>query len=1139
MRMAWLLLLLPSVFGISFGEYAFWFPEVPDRIVLHPCASLSQTLFLTPAAAQKPGFSQGIQSALLAVEQFKAARQWALLQASPIILNQGNAAVHFLASSYCHRHAAQGLRLAVDAVNHNWEALDAQIADVEFMGMQNLGPTGRVFSALKEAERDIQSRDKATESLGSAFVRALGKTQDAVEAPLLAREAAVQLIGPRGLLEAQVRIINDIQKARENVEDQYHELGDDVTQRLQDARRLQADVDAEKLFLVPENAFRVASADYTQTGTVQSFPALYKQAQNGIQDGAEEQKNAERTWKEKERGFGARSLDYLDAARQHADAAVAGLTSVKRQGENLEKDVLTSVESLVQRLGERKSDDAVLEYRRLQAIETSQNPLADTQGERILQLVHAHDMLEEVQKRFLSPVDQVTEIRRELARVENLISRAEKDGVTVDAEKQAWQALQSVSENVEDAEPFLGKLDELHGQVIAAAQKRFASLPKRRAALAAYQPFILLPQGLGESDELVWSDAIGSLKGMAEEMERLESTVEKQRRTWLLDHLEKNRRVQTASTSVRADEPATQTIHVTYANQLDFGDEDPLFLAWPEAVPKDATLIQADAGLRVLSGTLLLKAVEPHSEYSATWQANATPVRTLSWVEKTRHASTARIVREVTWTYSSSLEQPVQLEHDFGHEVNQVTGLADAAINQGVLHTVVPAVTGKNTAAFSYVVENPVIVAKHADEGAWKYTMRNTLPFAYSLEVEFQEITACPMASTDFYVASPSENLRILSANVTLDALEEKTRYATLDCPKDSLANQTKMFSGLPTLSSEQKRVLTQAEDALTQGRTDDAAWWLFQLQAPHFQPDLLAQARTLAGASEAAQTLFASAQDAMRRGDETAAKQWIQQLEDHVETERNVVQGQLTALCAKCPEPVEKIRADAENFLFTGQLQKARDALARARPILEEHERQQQAEDLDLQAALEALDEVGWPQVPAFQTAFDVPASVTNWRGRQPNYQSAKKNHEALSKNVAQLDEYRKRAAEGKAVTGASIRLVLDGARTNAEKLDADLAQARQNAKDAVDVAQKAVQQFGAPSDKTALKEAEEALAENRFALAQFSAEQVAGRTQKNPATAHLAAEPGTLAVGVGALVVLGALAYHFRKPEKPLEEL
>lgn len=1136
MRWLWFLLCVPLALATSFGEYAFWFPDVPDHVVLDPCTPLTQPVFLTPAAASKPGFAQGITHAVSAVEHFKTARLWALAQSAPAFRNQVNLGWHVAASIHCHHHALLGLQAAIDAVDANWAALDAGIADIQFMGVADQGPTGRVNDALREARTHIETRDATTPSLGSALVRALEKTQMAVDAPLRSREAAVQLIGPKGLLEAQINAVNDIQEAIDRVEDQYRMQNDAVTQRLQDARRLKEQVDGEKLFLVPEHAFRVASASFTQTGTVQTFPQLYLQGQHGIQDGAEEQKQAKQTWTEKEREFGARTLSYLDAARQHADAAAVALKTVKSQGETLEKNLLQAVATRAAQLERQQSDDAVLEFRRIQALDQSRQPLAGTQGERILQLARAHEKLEDVQHRFQTPVDQ-TQIRHELDGVRDVMARAATDGVPLAAEKQALHALESLGENVKDADAFTHQIDALTEHVIAATQAKFASLPDRAAALSAYEPYIAAPQELGP--DLNWPTAIGTLALTEKEIAKLEDTVKKNKRTWLLEHLEKNRRVHVTTAPVRADRPSTQTIEVIYANTLDFGDKNPLFLKWPEEIPKDATPVHADAGLRVLSGTLLLQGVEPRTQYAATFQVTTTPVRTLSWSEKTRHATQHRVTRDVTWTFSSDLEQHVQLEHDFGFDVTHVTGLSQASTQDGVLYAVVPAAKGKNTVTFSYGVERPVILTKHADDGLWGYRVQNTLPFDYAAFIEFQETATCPLTSTDFLVAEPGKDIRIFSANVTLKAREEKTLYAQLECPEESLSNQTQALLGFSSWSTDQQRVLKEAQDALTQGRADEAAWWLFQLQNPVAEPDALAHARELAAASEAAQAFLSSAQNAWQRGDKAAAQQLIQQMEDHVKKEKTLLENQLDALCTQCPKTVHALRAEAENFLFTGQLQKAKDALLRARQALDAHESAQAKKQEALHAALEDADALDLPQLEAFSKAFDVPSSIVNWRGRQPNYQSAKKNRDALEKKIIQVAKNRQQAAEGKEVTAESIRLALDGAQQDAEKLDADLAHARKNAEDAVEVAQKAVQQFGSDADKKALQEAQEAMNENRFALAQYAAEQVTARVQKNPASASLLAEPGTVAVGVGALVVLGALAYHFRKPEQPLEEL
>lgn len=1137
MRLSLFLLFLPSAFGISFAEYAFWFPDVADNVILEPCRPLEKAVLLTPAAAQKPGFATGVKDAVQAVNQFKAARQWAMVQASPILWGQYNQGGHFLASTYCHRHAAQGLRLAMDAINQNWAALDAAIADIEFVGVQNQGPTGRVFFTLQEARQHIESRDTTTGSMGSRFVRALHIVQEAVETPGLMQTAATQLIGPNGLLEAQMHGLTEIQEAKEAVQDQYRRLSDEVTQRLQDARRLQSEIDDEKIFLVPENAFALTHASFTQTGTVQTFPTRWRQSRNALEDGVEEQKNAQRAWRERERGYGGRALRHLHVAREHAEKSVLNLQTVKREAQDLETDLVRTVDALRRDLEDRRSDDAVLEYRRQKALQNTQQPLAATSGKRILQLVQAHEQLQDVRQRMASFVDE-TPMRRELERVNDMITRAEQDGLKLGAEKQRWSALEAISENPTDVRKIVEDLDALYGEVVAAAQDRFATLPSRHEALFAYEPFIALPEGFDENHEPNWAQAIGSLKSLSDELAKREFTVQKNRRTWLLEHLEKNRRVRVTSTAVRADRPSPRIIEVTYTNDLDFGDESALFLSWPEAVPKDAELLHADKGLRVLSNAILLEHVQPHAAYTVAWQENTTRVRTLTWMETTTHASATRIRREVAWTFSSAGEGPVQLEHDFGFDVTGVTGLVDAVVNQGILFAVVSAAVGKNTVHFSYAVEQPVGVTKHGKERQWEYRIKNRLPFAFSLPVEFQEITACPVSSTDFATIQ-HENAWVFSANVTLEGLEEKTLYAELDCAEQSLSNQSRVFSSLPTLSADQKRVLKEAEDALLQGKSDEAAWWLFQLQAPVMQTDPLADARRWAEASETAKALFSSVEAAWRRGDRTAMELGTQQLKDHVENQKTAVKKQLDALCTRCPADVEKMRAEAENYLFTQQIQKAQDALARAKEMASDHQTKQKHEAEELAEVLGALEQTQWPQRVAYETAFEVPASLVNWRGRQPHYQTAKKSFETLEKKVAQLDQYRQQVAEGKSVTSDSVRLVLGDAQKEAEKLGAAMDESQKKAEDAVAVAEKTLQQFGSDADKNAFKEAENALAENRFALAQYAAEQVTRRTQKNPATTHAIAEPGTIAVGVGAVVVLGALAYHFRKPEKPLEEL
>ncbi|MDP2717499.1 MAG: hypothetical protein Q8P02_02025, partial [Candidatus Micrarchaeota archaeon] len=96
-----------------------------------------------------------------------------------------------------------------------------------------------------------------------------------------------------------------------------------------------------------------------------------------------------------------------------------------------------------------------------------------------------------------------------------------------------------------------------------------------------------------------------------------------------------------------------------------------------------------------------------------------------------------------------------------------------------------------------------------------------------------------------------------------------------------------------------------------------------------------------------------------------------------------------------------------------------------------------------------------------------------------------------------------------------------------------------KQKAGDAVALAEKARQQFGGESDDARIVEAKNALSEGRFVLAHYAAEKLTSALTQNPATANATNGMAEWGIGLAALAVLGGLVWHFRKPEKPLEEL
>ncbi len=1134
-----------QVSALAFSEYAFLLPQDVRVVGIGPCSPFLAPVFLTRLASQRPGFEEGVGHARDAVKLMGSARQLAQFQQSPLFWGGANAVAYGLASIACHNLASEAIREAVLGVNANWPALDEAIFRLEFYGVEEEGPAQGVYRQLEESALQITNRT-TSQSLGGAFVKALGLCSRAGSNDYAARDAVDALAGQSGVLERQLLALQAVEGVLEKTGREFVNAGDGADQRLQECRRLRDRLEADRIFLIPDNAFALQSkVQYAQTGSVQSFPQMWSRAGEAILDSAESRKKAQATWNARDARFAERSLGYVRQAREYAEEACGLLESLDRQSSLLEASLLSRLESERGGIGrlQARVDSATWLAASNAAMEKSGAPLPRERGSRIIRMAEAVQELVSLQQSAGRAPDSAM-LEGSLSELLALVGRAERDGLAVGEEKSEAIALEAALPLLNESD-FLGKTGALRASVLAKACAKYCALEQTWRELLLFERFLNLPGGLFDgTGALLVERNLGSLAQAGISLESLLSKAQREKGKWLKERLEQSVLVEADGLPVQLDSPASLAFRLSYKNPLGFGSENPVLLERPKALPSGGCAARGD-GIRVLEDSILLERVEPASGYSAGLSCEKPLARTVSFSESTAYSRPSVLRRAVRWVFSSDAEGTVLFEKSFPYAIHNAFGNAELSVANGTVRGVfLGAHKGQNEIRFEYDVLDPVRVEKTASADKWSYLLQNKMPFVLELPLRFEEAAPCALSSGDFHVSQMQGGFWRIGANVTLNAFEQRSLSANLGCAADALANQSAALGLLFGGGAAAQQILKKANDALSRGSPSEAAFLLYQLQNPSAQEDPLEKARALKGISAEAEGLFSTAEAALSRGDIVSAKEALDALDGYAAAKKKAVEERIKSACSSCPQGVAKLLGQAKSALFLGKIAEADSLAAQAEQLFSSIQTEEEARKKRVQAALDELDSADFGALKAFDTAFGVPPEAVRWRGVLQAYKDAKARYDSLASALKKLDDFRLKEAKGVDVSPEEAELLLNRSLAERDALAEELGAFAGESRLSVEAAEKAFQQFGSPALSARLEEARSALAEGRHATAKYYAENLSFSLQRAPsqATGQVARNQNTeIAAGLGALVVLGGLLYFFKFRRKPeaLEEL
>ncbi len=1135
--------------ALSFSSYAFLFPPVPHPLGLGSCVAFASPVSLTGKAAQESGFEQGVLHARASVQLQASARRLAQFQETALFWGGANAALYALSSVMCHRLAADALEEAVLAVNLNWDAVDRCIGRLEYAGVQLDGPAKGLHDAW-QLERDLFENRTSGSGLGGRLVQAMRALSDAANRDEVFVEGVAALVGPDGVLDRQVSVCRDSERVLKQQESDAARLEDELDSRLQDGQRLGVLLETEKISLVPQYAFSLQSqAAYARTGWVQSFPEALQSAKQAGLDAQELRRKGQGRWKRAESGFAEQALTYFGNAREEAERAVVSWQAVDQKTQALESDLLRQVEQLRRDVQSERLRDAAgsledaLTWQT--ALALSERPLPATRGERILQLADAVAALSDAKQNAKRPRDAKA-VRYAVEEIKALLAAASADGLDVSFEKGALSRLDALGQGIADVK-VAAELDGLRESVLQKARVRFSRLDALLDGLAPFRAYVALPSEVGP---LVVESNLGQLAALEKQLLDARSRVQGGRMRWLADHLNARVVLDLGGEPVPVDEPARQSFRVTLSNGLDFGSDGPVLLARPDALPPGAVLV-GDSDFRLLQDGFLLQRVDAGGTYAAAGVVDDVLVRTKSFTQETRYASVASVRRSWTVTLDSQISGTAQWLRPLDYQAkNAVLDGGLVAVDSGVVRVVLPHLKkGVSSFQLDFDVPNPVAVGKHSSASGWTYELESRVPFDVRFPLVLEEALACTPNSKELDVVSLSSGLYRFFANVTLHAFERKAYSVQLDCVNASLQNQADLLSRLPGMPAGTDRVLRQVQDLLSSGRFSEASWLLFQLQQPASVSDPLEKYRGLFS-EDSARRLLERADAALQRGDSAVLDVTVKELDAYVKAQKSALEEQAKAVCGRCPPEVESGLHQVKSALFLGDLSDARARLSAAQAqygawVADEAEKNRTAHGLAAQIQAET-----WPTLVAFETAWAVPESALRWRTRQPLYSESSQRYGRLQSALKGLDAAGRKVLDGKEIVVSSVQADLDSAHNEHAALDALLDRLEADARASMQTAEKAFQQFGTPAQQLALDAVSLALDEGSFAAGWYAAEQLTAALAQRPSTAsspsvasgllgsHSLLEVGA---GLGGLLVLGALAYWFKKrqPDEPLEEI
>jgi len=1139
-----------GVSALSFSAYAFLFPQVQAPLSLGSCTAFLEPVGLTGLAAMEPGFEQGILYSQSAVRTLSEARRMAQGQASPLFWGGSNIALYAYLSLACHRVAAEALSQAVAAVNANWPALDRCIENLEHAGVQLDGPIRGLYRQLDAERESIENRTGGL-GLGGRVSDALASVESSARSDAALVAAIATLVGRQSVLQAQVSACRDSARVLKQVESDFSRLDDEVEQRLQDGQRLEAELDSQKISLVPQYAFSLQGPSaYTRTGWVQSFPEALQSAGQARQDAEEDRRKAQAHYKSGQDGFAERALSYAWRARESAEAAVTAWNQIDRQSQALESDLLRQADALRHSLALSGGSDSVeAAWSRQRALDLAQRPLPATRGERILQLADAVTALKQAAD-GRGRDDASAGVARDLS---SLLDAAAADGLDVASEKSKlaqWESLASTSQDVApDA------LDGVRVSVLQKAARRFGRLEALWSELQPYSEFVALDgEAFEASGTLDLEGQMGRLSQLEKSLDAARQDVQRRAQSWLADYLQRRLEFVQEVDAVVADAPTNGSFRISVQNDLAFGSDGPVLLKRPDSLPRSARLASS-SGMRLLPDGLLLERVPAGSALQGEGILDDVLVFTRSVREETVYVSPTVARRAWTVTLDSQVVGRVFWTRDVAHDVDRlVASSGDAVAEPGRIKAVLPLRQGVNVFRLEFDVPQPVRIDKTADASGWSYQLQSRVPFELSLPWRFEESVACTPASSDSSVTSLSAGLYRLSANVTLHAFESRAYSVQLPCVADSLANQTLFLERLPGLSSESARVLQEARKALTDGRMSDAVWLLFQLQNPQAVADPLEAYRLMADDSDPVfRRLLEKADAAWKRSDSATLKSAVKELETYLDGQKDALSERIKAVCSKCPDDVASVLHDAKAALFLSDLSDARQQLAAAQQRLGQWQSEQAEQNRTRDELLDRIRGVSWPSLVRFVSAWSVAEPAVRWRGRQPLYAESKPHADALQALVKKLETALSKATDGKSLPLSSLESDFAAAKREDAALDALLGRLEADADAALNSSEMALQQFGSPAQQPLLDAVRQAHSQGRFASALYASEQLASALQRasggpassvTPATGLLGSRSLVeVGAGIGGLLVLGALAYWFRmrkrEDSEPLEDI
>ncbi len=1129
--MALILVFLPAASALSFSEYAFWFPEVPAPLTLASCAGLEKPVQLTPVAAQKPGFD-GVKMAILAIGKMQSVRRMANLQKSPLFWGGANPAAYHALSLMCHARTAEAIRDAVNGVNANWQALDAALLQAKRAGFAERGPSQGIFRQLQDAKADIQNRNENGPSAGAAFVRALKSVQQAVENPALQWQAVHALIGPGGLLETQVRAVEAVEGLADEQADENRKNADRAAAAITDGKRLQKEMGDEKAFLVPREIFSLQTATFATSGTVQDFADAWRQAQSDLEDAAKTLEQGQAAFKKRENRYAAVAQSYLETSLDLATQARQALLSLKRQTGALEADLLKKTDAAKAQLQARLKQEpgGPAAWRLEQSLKTLDNPLSATRGERILELA---GRLETVRRAMAQPAD-ADAITADLEALAATMAAAEKNGVALGEEKKRHQALTGMLASA-SAPSIRQDTDALTNAVEEKIRDRFFPVLQRLEALNAYAGFLDVPKAPQEQ----YSGHAGTLLALEKKAADLEKKAAAGAAKWISENLEKTAEVRVQEPVAEVGRKTERIVSATYQNNLLFGTKAAVSVAVPTAAENQSGAVRHDAGMAIGQKTVTFFGVKPGDVFEAEWQSESVPVKLAALKTAITSARPSGLSAQTTAVLVSDRDQTALWAHDFGYAINGVQAPFEHTQTGSILRAKLDLKKGANTIAFAHAVPEPVVVSKKVGENRFTYRIENRLPLEFDLSFSVDDAAACPLQSPDLSATKLAQGLWRLEAEVALAPGQTRELRVFLDCPRASLENQSAFLEIPANLDAATRLALERANAALAQGKLDEAATLFMQIQQPPATADPLARMDQFRDLDAVTRELYQKAGLAENRGDASGLFAAQKELDSHLSAVKKSLEARAAAVCKNCPADVAVILKAAQSDIFLEKYGQAETKIASAQSAHAEHLADEQQKTDALAEAFGEVESADFSVAESFDAAFGVPQTATRWRSDNTGHAAAKSAAAALAKHIKELEALAKKNAEQKPVTAASVRLALTRAREEAQKLEAAVIAERQKAGDALELAEKAAQQAGSSTSPNALAEAKNDFSQGRFALAHYAAEKLTKQWTQNPASANAAASLAEWGAGLAALFVLGGLVWHFRKPEKPLEEL